>query len=92
MAPPLEEEAAGPGGVKTLASAAAMAEISRLTAALRASEAERAALAGAGGAGGSRDTAKSDDGEVEDLTRQRDAAAAEVRTESRRSAIGQRVC
>eukprot|EP00752_Nemacystus_decipiens_P006231 g5621.t1 len=83
---PASEEAPGSGGMGTLASAAAMAEISRLTAALRASEAERASLAGAGGAGGSRDTAKSDDddddcgddGKVEDLTRQRDAATVEA--------------
>ena len=89
-APTSAGSGSGSGGVKTLASAAAMAEIARLTAALRESEAERALLAGAGGAGGSRDAAAKsdddddddggvDDGKVEDLTRQRDAAAAEVR-------------
>lgn len=57
--------AAGSGGVRTLASVAAMAEISRLTAALRASEAERALLVGAGSGarGGSRDDAARGDGD-----------------------------
>lgn len=71
VGPPLEAAVAKAvaGGVKTLASAAALAEISRLTAALRECEAERDCLAD-GGAGGSGGRIKSDgDKKTEEVRR-----------------------
>lgn len=67
-------------GVSTLASTAAAEEIARLTEALRVCEAERASLVQAARLSGGSNIGGglSDVGSVEELVRERDAAAAEV--------------
>lgn len=84
VSPPVGGSAVG--GVKSLASSAAMAEIARLNAALRESEAGRASLAAAAEEGrvsspGSigHGVKGEGDGEIGELRRERDAAVAEVR-------------